>query len=296
VLHHWCKSLFADELLIIIKPREILLKRIDKQIVSLSKSKIVNTKRIEFVEDTLGQNAEEYDWASLTNYLRQALAEPICHGTLPHIVLSNQFVRYAVVPWKNELSKTDERIAFTAHCFTQAFGERIKDWNFCISQPEYGQSSIASAIEPSLVTKIHEVFDALIMPLHAITPDLMLIFNHIVNQAQHNHLINAHDENDVFWIASIQNQQLCLALHDESGWRLLKSMTSGIDVIAQIETIIHREVINSNLQKDIPVLLYWPELDQAKHSLSKSFIRIAPYYLDDQKKLSKEAKPDWVIA
>jgi hypothetical protein len=296
VLHHWYKSLFADELLINIQPREISLKRIDKQIISRSKPKVVNTKRVEFFEDILEKNSEEYDWESLTKYLRLALAEPICHGALPHIVLSNKFVRYAIVPWKNELSKTDERIAFTTHCFTQAFGERIKNWDFCISQPEYGQSTIASTIEPNLITKIHEVFDALGMPLNSITPELMLIFNHIVNQAKINNLININDGDDVFWIAAIQNQQLCLALHDESGWRLLKNMMTEADVIAQINTIMHREVINRNLTKDIPVLLYWPELDRMNHSLNKSYIPIAPFYLDEQKNISSKLKEDWVAA
>jgi hypothetical protein len=296
VLHHWYKSLFADELLIIIQPHEILLKRIDKQITSRSKPKVVNTKRVEFVEDILEKTPEAYGWASLTKYLRHVLADPICQGTLPHIVLSNQFVRYAIVPWKNELAKSDERIAFTAHCFTQAFGERIKNWDFCISQPEYGQSTIASAIEPNLITKIHEVFDALGMPLNSITPELMLVFNHIVNQAKINNLININDGDNVFWIAAIQNQQLCLALHDKSGWRLLKNMMTEIDAIAQIKANIHREVINLDLQNDIPILLYWPQLDRINHSLNKSYIPIAPFYLDEQKNISSKLKEDWVAA
>jgi hypothetical protein len=296
VLHHWYKSLFADELLIIIQPREILLKRIDRKLFSSTKPKIVNTKKVGLIEDVLRERSSEDEWLTLTKYIRQVLAEPICNGTLPHVVLSNHFVRYAVVPWKSELSKSDERIAFASHCFVQAYGERIKSWNFCVSEPEFGQSTIASAIDSNLISKIHDVFDALSMPLHSITPELMFVFNHIIDQKEKRDFIALNNGKDLFWIASIQNQQLCIALYDESGWRLIKNMMTEADVLAQIKANIHREVINRNLQNDVPILLYWPELDKSNQSLNKSFIQIAPYYFDQQKNLTKDDKHDWVIA
>lgn len=268
----------------------------NKQIISRTNPKILNTTKVEFEDDILGKNSEAYDWVSLIKYLRHALNKPICHGTTPHVVLSNHFVRYAVVPWKNEISKADERIAYAKHCFVETFGERIKNWNFCLSQPAYGQSTIASAIEPNLITQIHQIFDEVSMPLNSITPELMLTFNYIINQATINNLIQPNEGSDLFWIASVQNQQLCLALLDQSGWRLLRQMMIEIDVIEQIKTIIHREIIRNNLQKDIPVLLYWPELDKSNHILNKLFSYIPPFYLDEQKNLTSELKSDWVIA
>ena len=296
MLRHWCKSLFADELWIVIQPHEILLQRVSRRLSARSKPQVFSTKRIECAHKLLEKNTDETDWAILARYLRQELNEPMCQSALPRRVLSNHFVRYAVIPWNNELSTQDERLAYTKHSFAQAFGERVKDWDLRISQSSYGQSAIASAVDFRLLTKIHAIFDELNMPLQAVLPQLMLIINHVFDEIEKKDLIQKVQQTDAFWIVMIQHQRLCLALYDQSGWRLVKNMVAEQDVMRQVKTIMHREIVNGNLKKELPVLVYWPEFNHNINALAAPFIQISPCYIDVQNTLKSKFKQDLAFA
>lgn len=296
MLRHWCKSLFADELWIVIQPHEILLQRVSRRLSARSKPQVFSTKRIECAHKLLEKNTDETDWAILARYLRQALNEPMCQSAVPRLVLSNHFVRYAVIPWNNELSTQDERLVYTKHSFTQAFGENVKGWDLRMSQSAYGQSTIASAIDRTLLNTIHSVFDELSMPLQAIYPHLMLTINHTFMEINNKKL--SYNTMSDFWIVTIQNQRLCIALHDQSGWRLVKSLTAELDVMRQIKMLIHREIMNGNLQEDLPVFVYAPDANQSKaiKSLDAPFMHISSCHVDMQNNLPPKRAQDWALA
>lgn len=298
MLLHWYKSLFADELWVTIHPRELLLQRVSKRLSAHSTPQIASNKSIEFPHHLLEKNSDEKDWATLVNYLKLALSEPICQGTVARLVLSNHFVRYAVIPWNKELFAQDERMAYTKHCFTQALGENIKGWNMRMSQSTYGQSTIASAVDYTFLVKLHEVFDALNMPLVAISPHLMLVINHALDEVKKTSLVPMMDKDYAFWIVSIQDQRLCIVLHDQNGWRLVKSLMSEQDVMSQIKTIIHREAINDDIPKELPILVYWPEYQDNKDikALGGRFIQISPCHVDIQNSMKSNHRHNWALA
>ncbi len=296
MLLHWCKSLFADELWVVIQPDEILLQRVSRKLSDRSNPQVLSTKIIECAHKLLDKNNDENDWAIFANYLKQALNEPMCQGAMSRLVLSNHFVRYAVIPWNKELSTHDERLAYTKHSFALAFGESIKDWDLRISQSAYGQSAIASAVDFKLLTKIHEIFDELNMPLQAVSPQLMLTINHVFNEVETKNLIQNGQKADAFWIVTIQHQRLCLVLYDQSGWRLVKNMVAEQDVMRQVKTMMHREIVNGNLQQDLPVMVYWPEFNNDINAFGLSFIQISPCFIDMQNNLKSIFKQDLAFA
>ena len=42
--------------------------------------------------------------------------------TVATVILSNHFMRYTLVPWRDELSDAEEELAYARHCFTKVYG------------------------------------------------------------------------------------------------------------------------------------------------------------------------------
>lgn len=292
MLLHWYKSLFADELSILICPHEILVKRTVRNLKSRLKPEVVGTKKIA-VSRTADENGDSNYHEIIIENLKQLLNEPISREAKLHVVLSNHFVKYVVIPWNADISSTDERLAYMKHCFVQAFGEGIKNWDCRMSLPAYGKSAIASAVDMNLITKIYDLFESLNKPLQGISPYLGLIINHAIEEIEDKNLTAKSEE---FWIAVVQNQRVCIVLHDDSGWRLVKNLMADDDVLSQISAMIQREKINISLNENLPILVYWPESKTHLADMHAQFIFISPCYLDAAKHLNNNFNRDWTLA
>src|SRR5438046_777859 len=63
------------------------------------------------------------------------------------VVLSNHFVRYAIVPWSSSLSTAAEEDAYIRHHFAKIHGERAKAWGLRASESAADAPRLASAVE-----------------------------------------------------------------------------------------------------------------------------------------------------
>jgi len=50
------------------------------------------------------------------------------------VILSNHFLRYALVPWRAELADAKEDLSFARHCFTKVYGKAAQQWKLRLSQ------------------------------------------------------------------------------------------------------------------------------------------------------------------
>ena len=73
-------------------------------------------------------------------------------------VLSNHFVRYAVVPWSDALSNAAEEEAYLRHHFAKIHGERAKSWTTRASEDRRGVPRLASAIDTALLDELKGAF------------------------------------------------------------------------------------------------------------------------------------------
>jgi hypothetical protein len=74
------------------------------------------------------------------------------------LVLSNHFVRYAVLPWSDGLSTPAEEEAYLRHHFAKIHGERAKAWSLRASEAPRGALRLASAIDTALVEALKAAF------------------------------------------------------------------------------------------------------------------------------------------
>jgi hypothetical protein len=112
------------------------------------------------------------DWQSALEALK---ATPLPKGKVA-VVLSNHFVRYALVPWNSALSGVAEEAAYVRHQFTRIYGERAKAWSFRASPASGDAPRLCSAIDTLLLEELKKLFSKGKARLVSVQPQLMATF------------------------------------------------------------------------------------------------------------------------
>lgn len=297
MLLHWFNTLFKDELRVFIQPSRIELLRLKRSLKSGLKQQLVHQQVIDVAKNTdaaAARKDQAEQWSDLIATLRNTLKNEKWHGARPKVVLSNHFVRYAVIPWNIELSNGIERQAYLSHCFSLAFGEAIKNWDLRTKDSSFGKSTIASAVPNELLLTLHDAFQQVNMRLAAIYPHLPLAVNQSLKQLKKRNL----GQLDSFWFVAIQNDRVCVALIEDGSWRLIKNMLMENDVSLQVTALIQREIVNCNVSAKPPVLLHWPEYDHSQPLGLEEFtvIKVFQHPLDKPNNKAVISMPDWSIS
>jgi len=127
------------------------------------------------------------------------------------VVLSNHFVRYALLPWNAALKTDAEWLALARHRFSSVHGPAAEEWIIRISETGRGRPRIASAIDRALLTALEE---QLCGPasLVSVQPYLMAAFNRVrplIGEAS-------------CWLVVEEPGRLTLALIRSGVWRAIR--------------------------------------------------------------------------
>ncbi len=94
------------------------------------------------------------------------------------IVLSNHFVRYALVPPSNDVSGHDEELALARFHFNKIHGESSRHWDVRLSPGRAGAPRLACATDSALLDALRQSFPAGGRPqLASVQPLLMSVYN-----------------------------------------------------------------------------------------------------------------------
>ena len=113
------------------------------------------------------------------------------------IVVSNEFVRYALVPWTSESLSVAEREQLVRALLAQRYGEREKNWQIAIEPQRFEKPALAAAIDTDLVTAVHNLAKRHGVRLTSMVPALIESLNVYCNRigkARAGWLIDASDE------------------------------------------------------------------------------------------------------
>jgi hypothetical protein len=125
------------------------------------------------------------------------------------VVLSNHFVRYALVPWSDALAGAAEEDAYVRHHFAKIHGERAKSWVLRSSEGPRGAPRLASAIDKDLLGEIKACFPAKGRArLVSVQPALMAGFNGVCGKFP---AAGA-------WLVFADAERACVALHARGRW------------------------------------------------------------------------------
>jgi hypothetical protein len=129
-------------------------------------------------------------------------------------VLSNHFVRYAVLPWSDGLSTPAEEEAYLRHHFAKIHGERAKSWSLRASEAPRGALRLASAIDTALIEALKAAFPKnASAKLVSVQPELMEAAN------RWRQAIPAAGA----WLVLAAPERACIALHAGQGWRSVQN-------------------------------------------------------------------------
>jgi hypothetical protein len=123
------------------------------------------------------------------------------------VVLSNHFVRYAVVPWSEGLDSPAEEQAYVRHHFARIHGERAKAW--ALRWCDNGDTRLASAIDQPLLEALKQVLPRLV----SVQPYLMAAINRC----------RAAIPKSGAWLALVEQERACIALHAGGRWRSVQN-------------------------------------------------------------------------
>ena len=129
------------------------------------------------------------------------------------VIVSNHFVRYALVPWNTALADPIEEEAYVRHHFVRVHGERAKSWALRWSEEPGDAPRLASAIDHGLLDALKKSFAGSKARLVSIQPALMAA----ANRARRSMPATG------AWIVCAEGERACVALHAGARWRSVQN-------------------------------------------------------------------------
>lgn len=236
--------LSRDEIRIFIGPQQVHLVRLGGRI----RQHVADVRAV----CVTAPAPEHSPWQSALAALETLLEEfRTCKANVV-VVLSNHFVRYALVRHSAETNGADEQQALIHHYFTTIYGSAADHWEYRLSETGNDEYQVAVAISPALPQSLDALFTQTNLVLHSIQPHLMAAFNLLRNEV-----------GDNAWFALIEPGLLCLARLDHSQWRFLRTVNHHDNWIDELAANLLRAKIMtaaaaSDLAGEVPVYVFAP--------------------------------------
>ena len=188
-----------------------------------------------------GEESPISPWTSSLALLRDYLRDFRWSRAQLHVVLSNHFVHYATIPWKDQLADTGERQAYLRHYFGMAYGDVSTAWELRMSRSGMDLPSLASGVDRELLLSLRDVFTQSGHKLSSVQPHLTTAFN------RHRSAMS----DGSAWFIQHEDERLCVALLQDGAWRSVRSHAVGDDWTHHFETVLARESVLCGVQPGV---------------------------------------------
>lgn len=209
--------LWRDEIAILIAPRRLTLTRMSRGL----RPHCIAAAQVS-VED-----GAFTDWRPALAALARQLAEPGWQGANLRVVLSNHWARYAVVPWANDISSEEERLAHARICLAGIYGNAADPWKISLSEAPPGAARIACAIPGELLEALQLQLSASRTRLCSVQPQLIASFNGWRHRLP----------DSAGWFVNIDEGSLAAARLAAGGWDRVYSARIGNDWSVELQRL-----------------------------------------------------------
>jgi hypothetical protein len=145
------------------------------------------------------------------------------------VILSNRFVRYAIVPWQAGLHGGAEDAAYVRHYFAQVFGSAADGWDVCVSAAPAGHPRLASAIDAALLAGLRDLCASARIRLKAVRAQLSTTFNCYRNSF-----------GESGWFVMAEPGCLCIGLFDGGRWLSVQTVRAGAAWQQELPALLER--------------------------------------------------------
>jgi len=146
-------------------------------------------------------------WRASVDVLGEVLGG-IGKGASMHVVVSDHFLRYALVPWSENLVADAERLAFAKLTMAETYGNLTEGWTVTVDQQPAGQASFACAMDRGLLQALQDMAARRGARLRSVRT---MLGERITRH-------RAALKDTVFCFASVEAGRLTFAFHGEQGW------------------------------------------------------------------------------
>jgi hypothetical protein len=177
-----------------------------------------------------GANGGE-PWQASVDRLSAALLEMGLRTGALHVVLSDHFLRYVLVPWSDKLVADGERLAFARLMLQEVYGPMAEGWEVCMDDQPAGQPSFACAVDRGLPHALRERCKQRRLRVAALVPALAARVN------RHRHALRA----AAFCLASVEPGRLTLAFRAPASWTAVRSRRSDVPLAEALPAALKQE-------------------------------------------------------
>jgi len=199
-------------------------------------------------------------WPASIEALGRALPGYAPAGAEVRAVLSNHFVRYALVPGIDALASDEERVALARHRFLTFYGERAAGWRVALAEHGARAAGLAAALDAEMLEALSATVTAAGFTLRSVEPLLAVAFNACRREIG----------SGAAWLAVAEPDRLCVAHLAGRQWVEVRNARarrgSGAELPAVLEQmrltigaqpgpvfVASREPVEVALQPDWPV-------------------------------------------
>jgi hypothetical protein len=160
-----------------------------------------------------------------------ATADPVAElrsraGKAPlTVVLSNHFVRYALLAPSRALASREEWLALARHTFETTYGRAAASWELRVSPGDRGKARIATGVDATLVEALRAI-----PQIVSVQPYLMVAFNRERKALR-----------EPAWLVLHEPGRLTAALVDAGEWKLVRSRQSRQPLAEALPGFLERE-------------------------------------------------------
>lgn len=211
----------------------------------------------------------EMPWNAAVGKLETVLTGSAIRPQSASVVISNHFMRYAVVEVDKSLQKEAEQAAFIKHRFGQLYGACADTWELRLDQEYPGAPFLASAVEGQLLVALRDMFKRVNVKLQSVQPCLMTAYNRCLPE------LKGRDA----WFVLFEQGMLCIAWLKGGYPGRVRTIKAADDWLEKLPETLEREAYLSELDGSAKEIVLWA-FGQEKRDLPKGgpwkFNRVQP--------------------
>jgi hypothetical protein len=181
--------------------------------------------------------AQSDDWRAGVEALAEVLKNHKAREA--SVVLADQFVRYALLPWNESVKTREQWLAIARHRFSALHGAIAANWDVKVTETSPMGPRLACAVDRDLVAEIAVKFVAAGVSLVSVQPFLVAAFNRMRQQIG----------NGSCWIVVEEPGRLTLARIERGVWLAVRSRRSDERWRTVLPEILERESAFLGLEK-----------------------------------------------
>ena len=188
-------------------------------------------------------------WEQPLRQLDQMIADAA--GVDITIMISNDFMRYAVVSPQTQIATPAELYAYAAFHMREVYGERAAAWTLSMSAWDPCGGGVCAAIESTLLQRLTELTVRRNVRLKSIVPYLSGAFDQWRKRF----------DGERIWFALVETGRLCLASLSNGAWQGIRNQRMLRNVEDELLAALDQEAILLSARKETvePVYLFAPE-------------------------------------